>query len=132
MRFYRYLIYRLYTWRLRAKDNAPIMTVVMTMCVVHYFQAIILYVVLTRFVIRTYWQIPVNEVYIYLISFGFIIIYYLLIYNKKRWEKYIEEFKDETPQQRKIGTIHLRLFTIGSVVLFFICMPLLYWNYESS
>ena len=56
----------------------------------------------------------------YSIVIGFALLYYLFIYNKKRWLNYIDEFKDETPEQRKKRTFFVRLFTSGSVILFFI------------
>jgi hypothetical protein len=74
--------------------------------------------------------IHLNKPAKYLVVPGIALVYYLLVYNKKRWLKYVEEFKDETPLQRKRGTLFMQLFTIGSILLFFLLLPVLFWNYK--
>jgi hypothetical protein len=68
----------------------------------------------------------------FIISFAivFTFLYYLFFYNKKRWNRYIEEFKNESLEQRRKGTIWVGLFTVGSVVLLFIAMislSIIFW-----
>jgi hypothetical protein len=53
-------------------------------------------------------------------------MHYFLIYNKKRWETYLEEFKDEDAAKSKKGHILVLLYLIGSIVLFFVLLPLLF------
>ena len=126
MRFYKYLIYRLYTWRLQKKDDTPEATVIFLMSFVHLTQLGILYMLALKFVPALN-NLYLNKLSKYLIVIGFGFLYYLLVYNKKRWLSYIEEFEKETSDQRRKGTILVRLFTFGSVILFFICLPLLFW-----
>lgn len=128
MRFYKYIIYRLYTWRLQQKDNTPVGTVVMVMCIVHFFQGFTIYSLFTRFVLQSFKQIQINKPVTYVIAFGIVLLYYFFVYNKRRWDGYIEEFKYESLNHRKRGTLLVRLFTIGSIVLFFVCMSLLFLN----
>ena len=111
---YRYLIYRLYTWRLEKNDDTPEATVIFTMSVVHLIQLMTLLAII---------PIPAafhfTKLTQYCIVIGFMVLYYLLVYNKKKWLSYIDEFKNETPEQRRKGTIFVQLFTIGSIILFF-------------
>ena len=116
MRFYKYLIYRLYTWRLEKKDDMPEATVIFVMSFVHLIQIGILFLITIK-VMPTFHLTKFEE---YSIVIGFALLYYLLVYNKKRWLGYIDEFKNETPEERGKATLFVRLFTIGSVILFFI------------
>jgi len=129
LRFYRYLIYRLYTWRLQKNDDTPGATVIFIMSFIHLVHIMILYVLAIKLgLVRN--LIHLNKPAKYLVVPGIALVYYLLVYNKKRWLKYVEEFKDETPLQRKRGTLFMQLFTIGSILLFFLLLPVLFWNYK--
>jgi hypothetical protein len=116
IRFYKYLIYRLYTWRLQKKDDTPVGTIMYMMSVVHFFQLLFLYFVAST-LFPTLRKIgPLTKVSGLIFVFGFALMFYLFIYNKEKWQRYVDEFKDETPEQRKKGTILVRLFTVGSIV----------------
>ena len=50
------------------------------------------------------------------------LIHYILFYDKKKWKEYEEEFKNETPKDRKVGLIKVLIYLIGSIAAFFIFM----------
>lgn len=124
-RFYDYIIYKLFSWRIRKKDDTPIATVIFLLTITHSFQLLILYSV-TREVWNYPNYLPDNKVYILIFFFGFAGLHYFLFYNKERWERYIEDFKDESEVERKRGWIIVTAYLLGSVLLFFIIMPVLF------
>ncbi|RYY46624.1 MAG: hypothetical protein EOO06_14140 [Chitinophagaceae bacterium] len=67
-----------------------------------------------------------NKLVVGLSALFLMTVYEALIYNKQRWQEYIDEFKDEPIQQRLNRSWLVALFTIGSAVLFFILVPLLF------
>jgi hypothetical protein len=119
IRFYKYVIYRLYSWRLEKNDDTPIATIVFTMCFIHFLQLMIVMSILAEFFPVLVVVFNQKEVFVFILFFLFSMLYYLFIYDKKRWQGYIEEFKDETPEQRRKGTLFVQWFTIGSIILFF-------------
>ena len=126
--FYKYLIYRLYTWRLAKKDDTPATTVVLLMCIPHYLQLGTIYACLMYFfpVLRDLSDLSKWQVLF--IALGFQLLYRLIIYNKNRWTSYINEFENETPEQRKRRTLFIYIYTIGSILLFFISLPVLFYK----
>jgi hypothetical protein len=125
-KFYRYLIYKLYSWGLKKKGDTPIANAIITLTFVHYVQLFTLYMILLRFIpaIDVFSKIDKKYVGVFLVMFG--ITHYFIIYHKQRWEGYLEEFKNETPQERKRGSILVLAYLIGSILLFFILMPILF------
>ena len=125
MKFYRYIIYRLYVWRLKRKDNTPATTVVITMSILHSFQLLILHTILTTFIPKLREPLSVTKT-----SFGIFIaiffgVYYFFGYKREKWDRYVEEFKNESEKQKRKGTYLLLLFTIGTLVLTYISAFLL-------
>lgn len=53
---------------------------------------------------------------------GFYLLYYFLVYNRIKWREYLSEFENEDQRIRSKGTVLVKLFTIGSVVVFFILL----------
>lgn len=51
-----------------------------------------------------------------------VLLYSFLIYDKEKWDGYLQMFKSETDKQRKRGTFLVNLFIGGSIFLFFICL----------
>ena len=134
-RYYRYIIYRLYTSSLKGNDITPVATVVFIMSFVHISQFLLLYGIVKTGFPDLFSKIHVEKRIIIVFAIIFTIVYYLLVYNKMRWSKYIEEFKDESIEQRRKRGIWVCLFTIGSVVILFICMitlSILYWTPKHS
>jgi len=123
---YRYIIYKLYSWRIRKKDDTPIATVIIMLSFVHYVQLFILYLIALKFFPNINIFSSVNKTYVatFLILFG--IIHYFLIYNKEHWQQYIEEFSNESKEESKRGRILVIAYLVGSILLFFILMPILF------
>lgn len=120
MKFYRYIIYRLYSWRIKSKDDIPIVTVVLTMGIIHSLQLLFIQQFLFTFFPSVRPYIKMNKGMFIVISVGIALLFYLIIYNKEKWNTYIEDFKNETISQRRSGTILVVGFTLGTVVLTFI------------
>jgi RsiW-degrading membrane proteinase PrsW (M82 family) len=104
------------------------------MSFVHIAQLLLLYVIAKTCFPFFFSKIHFTKQQVILFAIVFAVFYYLLVYNKARWNRYIEEFKDESPAQRRKGTILVGLFTIGSVVLLFVCMitlSVIFWPSRS-
>ena len=125
MRFYKYLIYRFYTWRLGKKDDTPVATIVFTMSLVHFFQLFILLVLLAWIFPPLIIVFKQEKVVIFLSFFIISLLYYILVYDKQKWLGYVEQYKDETPEERKRGTIYVLFFTVGSLILFFMLLAII-------
>lgn len=123
-RFYRYIIYRFYSWRLSKKDDTPIMNIVFTMTIIHLLQLMLLILLLIQFFPSFATAFSLKKEYVFAIIVVGFLFYYLLIYDKTRWKNYLEEFKNENETERKKGTMLFRVFTIGTVLVFFIVLYL--------
>jgi hypothetical protein len=88
-KFYRYLIYRFYTWRLNKKDDTPISTVVFAMTAVHCIHVLIILAILRK-IFPAIGFPEINKVLLIGIFFLLSFLFYLLIYNKEKWLQYIE------------------------------------------
>lgn len=128
LRFYRYVIYRLYIWRLKKNDKTPVTTVELILSLVHIFQLFTLYIVLVSFFPSIHRRLHIVDWQVLCFAFAFHFLYHLVIYNEKRWTQYCEEFKNEPENLRKKGTYLVNLFLVGSILLFFICLPLFLSN----
>jgi hypothetical protein len=124
LRLYRYLIYRLYSWRLQKKDITPVTSTEIMMCISHFFQLMTLYAILVYFFPKL--DSSLTKLQVVLIAFAFQFLYHFLVYNKKRWNRYNEEFRDETDLQRKRGTFYIACYIIGSPLLFFASLTILF------
>ena len=111
------MIYRFYSWRLK-KDNIPSSTVELLMCLPHLFQLATVYIVLLYF-FPSLKKINLTNFQLITCLIGFQLLYHVIVYNKKRWMDYIEEFKNETDEQRKKRTTLIIIYTIGTYLLFF-------------
>ena len=124
--FYRYLIYKLYSWRINKKDDTPIATVIFLITITHIFQLLILYSVIGKVFPKVAIFDNLPKIYVGIFFVIFTIANYFVMYNKERWQRYIEEFKNETPERSKRGRILVLAYLVGSVILFFILMPILF------
>ena len=124
MRWYKYIIYRVYSWCLEKKDDTPGTTAELMMCLPHYFQILTVYTIIDHF--SPTMVANLSDLQVVLLALGFQALFHIFIYNKKRWLNYIDEFKNETPAERKKGTCLLYIYTIGSITSLFICLPIAY------
>ena len=79
MKFYRYLIYKMYNWGLKKKSDTPVANVVITLTFVHFVQLFTIYLILLKFFpqINIFNNVDGLYVGIFLIITG--IIHYFLI-----------------------------------------------------
>lgn len=125
-RFYRYLIYKLYSWGLKKQGDTPIANVIITLTFVHLVQLFTLYLIALHFFPSINIFSNIDKIYVGLFFIVFCVVNYFLIYNKRRWEAYMEEFKDESPKESLQGKILVLAYLIGSIAIFFILLPVLF------
>ena len=117
-RFYRYLIYRLYHFR----DDTPTINTIGVLMIVHWGQFISIVTIIEEITSIHFWpDLPFYSERYKLIP-GFLIwmiIHFILFYDRKKWKSYEEEFRDETPKQRRKGLILVLAYLIGSTIMFF-------------
>ena len=116
-KFYRYLIYRLYHFR----NDTPTFNVIITLTGIHWAQLLdVLYIIdtFTPFQVAPDWS-KYNPA-VSALLFG--VINFILLYNKKKWKSYDEEFKNESPRDKKIGLILVLTYLIGTIILSFVLM----------
>ena len=116
-KFYRYLIYRLYHFR----NDTPIFNTIATLTIVHWFQLLNIFYVVDEFTSYKIWNSifsPSKFNPMIVILFG--ILNFILLYNKKKWKSYAEEFKNESPKERKRGLIIVLSYLIGTIILSFV------------
>jgi hypothetical protein len=53
-------------------------------------------------------------------------LHYFVFYNKNRWMSYLEKYKDETGKKKRKGSFLVLLYLIGSVMVFFLLVPILF------
>jgi hypothetical protein len=118
---YKYIIYKIYSW----KNDTPIGNTILTLAVVHFFHFLTILFFIDNIImpLKGIWNI--NKTYIYIGAILYFILFYFLMYNKERWDSYIKEFENESEKDRKRGNIQVIVFLIGSILLFFISLPVL-------
>jgi len=118
------MIYRLYSWRIFKKDITPASSVEAIMCLTHYAQIFTLYTLTLAFFPKVK-LIDFKPWQIFVFAFGFQIIYHLLIYNKERWNKFVEIYSKESEEQKKRRTRYMLIYIFGSIFLQIMSLPLL-------
>lgn len=120
---YRYLIYKIYSWTLNRNGDTPIGNTIFALAFTHFIQLYMLLLYIDRFFAPLRGITNIDKKAIYIVGPVLLVAFYFLIYNKKRWDGYVEEFKNEDERQRKRGNIIVISYLIGSVLLFFISLP---------
>ena len=123
-KFYRYMIFRIYTWRLNKKDNTPVTTTELLMCIPHYFHLLTIYSITVYFFPKL--DFDFSKFQILLIGLTLQLILHLLIYNKRKWANYVDEFKIESLEMRKKRGTTIYLYHIASFLLFLLILPILF------
>lgn len=126
MKLYRYVIYKLYSWGLKKDNDTPATNVIVTLTFVHLIQILTLYSIFLRFFpqIDIFQNVSDKVVILGLVIFG--VVQHFLLYNKKKWAKYLEEFENEDDSKRKKGNILVISYLTGSILLFFVLLPVLF------
>ena len=123
---YKYLIYKVYSWTVNKKNDTPIANTIFVLGIAHFFQMLTLFLVIDRLVVPLEWAWNLNKFYLLIGLIFYFILFYFLIYNKNRWKSFVEEFKNESEEQRKRGNILVISYLIGSFLLFFVSLPILF------
>ena len=123
-KFYRYLIYRLYHFR----EDTPVVNTVLILGYIHFSLILLILFIVHTFTPFDVW--PDWHAYnMRLIAIVFLGLHFPLFYNKKKWKAIKNEFKGESPRHRKIGTIIVLVYLLGTTFLLF-TLPVLYDIYR--
>ena len=123
---YKYIIYKVYSWTLHKKGDTPIANTIFTLGVVHVFQLFTLLIFIDRIITPLKWLYGIKKPYLYIGFILYFFIFYLIAYNKKKWNSYVEEFQNENERERKKGNFYVIAFLVGSIILFFLSLPILF------
>lgn len=126
MKFYKYLIYKLYSWGLKRENDTPVFNVIITLTFVHFVQLFTVYMVLLKYMPEISIFNMGKKIYLYVFGVAFIVLNYFVLYNKKRWDSYLQEYKNESKNQSRKGKIVILSYLIGSILLFFITSIMLF------
>jgi glucan phosphoethanolaminetransferase (alkaline phosphatase superfamily) len=127
MRFkYKYIIYKVYSWTANKKNDTPIANTILALGVAHFFQLLTVLLFIDRIITPLKWVWGINKTYLFIAAIFYFISFYLVIYNKKRWDTYIKEYSNEPLKDRKRGNIMVIVYLIGSILMFFISLPVLF------
>jgi hypothetical protein len=123
-KFYQYIIYKIYTWRLDKNDDTPVATVILLLSMVHIFYLVMIYFIVIDLLGVSMDLIKPRSFLAAAILLLFMGLNYLVFYNKKAWDRYIERFKDETEEQRSRGNFG------GYCLLRRFCVIIFYRDYH--
>jgi len=118
-RFYRYLFYRVYSWRLKREVAVPRFDTFLFFTLLHWF-------IFMPFGLYASERLGVNlsifdhNIYGRLTVFALMLPIELFFRMVINLDACVEEFKDESEAQRRKGTIFLWLFIVGSFLPFII------------
>lgn len=116
-RFYRYIIYRLYDKALKKPSFTPVMDTITPFAILHMLMFFVVTHVFCMFVIHG--PLPLLEhmgLMIFFVIFN-LWVHYILFYDKKSWNSIMEEFKDESPAERRKGGWCVVGYLIGGSLL---------------
>jgi hypothetical protein len=120
MRFYRYLIYRLYSSQLKIKDPNASLRVILILVIVHLCPLVAIDTILSKVSKDVGKTLDLGDGAVAVFMATIISLAYLTIYNKKRWNKYLEEFNNESQSERKRGTILIRIYIWSCLLSLFL------------
>lgn len=123
---YKYIIYKVYSWSINKKGDTPIANTVITLGIVHFFQLLTLILFIDRIIVPINGIFDINKMVVGVGLLLYFVLLYFVLYNKQRWNSYLEELNHETDRERKRGNRLVLLFLIGSILLFFIALPVLF------
>lgn len=123
---YKYIIYKLYRWALKKKNDTPVFNVIVTMSFIHILQLMTFYHILLKYGMVYNIYKSNNGLWIGIFFLFFLVSYYFVIYNKARWEGYLLLFNDEDKRTSRRGTAYVLFYLIGSIALFFGALILLF------
>ena len=120
-RFYRYLFYRVYSWRLKREADVPRADTILFFTLLHWFIFMPFGFYASERLGVNLTAIFNNQIYVRLVlGIGALLPINLFFWKVINLDACVEEFKDESEAQRRKGTICLWLFIVGSFLPFII------------
>lgn len=116
-------------WQEKKVNDTPIANTILTLSFVHYLQLMTFYAILLK-ISNIINILRINKLYVFMFLLLFFVFNYLLLYNKRNWLNYLQEFENESEKASKKGNIFVIGYLIGSILLFFITVILLF-SYDS-
>jgi amino acid transporter len=107
------------------KNDTPIANTTYTLAVTHLFQFAFLFILFERFIAHKALVVNIKKPYVYIFMIIYLPTFYFLVYNKTRWARYVEEYKDESDKQRKLGNILVISYLVVSILIYFAVLPFL-------
>ncbi|NLR63276.1 hypothetical protein HGH92_03065 [Chitinophaga varians] len=119
-RFYRYIIYRLYDKALKKPSFTPVVDTITPLAILHMLMFFVVTEVFCTFVLHA--ASPILEHMGLLIIFVIVDLWghYILFYDKNKWNSIMEEFKDESPAERRKGGWCVVGYLVGGSLLCFL------------
>ncbi len=125
MRFFKYVVYKLYVWNKRWKDETHVLNVLLMLYLMHVCQLATILISVTYF-----FQLPVdyleNQALVIGFQFFFFGIIYLVYKHNKNWDNYLIEFKEKTRKGKLLGTIAVLIYIVFSLLSFVLAIFILY------
>ena len=123
---YKYLIYKIYSWSSKEYGSTPVANVILTLAFVHFLHFFIILIFFDQIITPLPWfyKLKKHELFVGIIIY--FAIFYFIIYNKEKWNSYIEEFRNESEIDRKRGNIMVIAFLVGSILMCLISIPVLF------
>jgi len=123
---YKYIIYKVYSWTANKKGDTPVANTIFALGTAHFFQLLTILVFIDRIIVPLNWIWDFSKTSLFIAAIIYFILFYFVIYNKDRWNGYIKEFSNEGEKDRKRGNTIVKAYLIGSILLFFISLPVLF------
>ncbi|NML37929.1 hypothetical protein HHL17_12055 [Chitinophaga sp. G-6-1-13] len=126
-RFYRYIIYRLYDKALKKPSFTPVLDTITPLAILHMLMFFVVAQVFCMLVIHG--PLPLLEhmgLMIIFVIFN-LWVHYILFYDKKSWSNIMEEFKDESPAERRKGGWYVVGYLVGGSLLCLALLGLVVW-----
>jgi hypothetical protein len=100
----------LYSSQLKIKDPSTGFRVILMLIVIHLCPLIAIITILSEVSNDIEMALDLSKPAIVLCMLCAIFFGYMGVYNKKRWNKYLEEFNSESQSERKRGTVLIRIY----------------------
>jgi hypothetical protein len=120
--FYRYLIYKLYTWGLKRKNYIPFYNTILILSLIHLIQLFTLVAIVYKILGANNYTFSLDKVTVIAFSLAFFAVNFLLFYKRKQLDLFIREFGDESEEQRKRGNSLIRFYLIATVISFYLSL----------
>jgi glucan phosphoethanolaminetransferase (alkaline phosphatase superfamily) len=123
---YKYIIYKVYSWTYKKNADTPIANTIFVLGSVHFFQFLTILLFIDQIITPLDWIWKLNRIYLFISAIIYFVLFYLIVYNKNKWDSYVNEFKNETEQNRRSGNYFVMAYLILSILLFFLSLPILF------